>query len=251
VLACLGLGEIALRDSRLQGAESWYTRGLQHVENDPQLTASLWLGLAEVERQRGLLDVAGQRIRDSLALLADFGDDECVVRCLDAWGRLEAQLGHHSQALASHHEALNRLQRAGGELRLEMDIRLNICQLFLDAGRLPDAEDEIRRAEETAIVHNLTRQLARTYVMMGKLRGRQRDETGFVFFEKSAELCRGVEPFPRLEAEVYIEYARFRTELGNADEARALLERAREILESIGSDGTALEHIDREIAELV
>jgi hypothetical protein len=72
---------------------------------------------------------------------------------------------------------------------------------------------------------------------MGKLRGRQGDEQGFVFFEKAIELCQGTEPSPRLEAEVYREYGLFRSELGDKDEGLAYLARAREILETLDHDG--------------
>jgi tetratricopeptide (TPR) repeat protein len=248
-LACLGLGGVALQEGHAQGAESWYARGLSHAADDAQLTASLFLGLAEIARERGDLEGVAQRLRVALELLQQSDDVDGISRCEDAWARLEAQLGNTDAALAHYREALASLEKGGGSIALEMDIRLNLCQLFLDCERLPDAEDEIRRAEESAIVHNLTRQLACVYVMMGKMRGHQHDETGFVFFEKAAELCRGMEPFPRLEAQVYVAYALFRKQLGNPDEARALLERAHEILEDIGTSA-ALRDVTVEITTL-
>jgi hypothetical protein len=84
---------------------------------------------------------------------------------------------------------------------------------------------------------------------LGKLRGRQRDEDGFVFFEQALELCRSREPLPRLEAEVLREYARFRSLLGEHQEARICLERAREIMDPF-VDEIALERIDRELKQL-
>ena len=39
---------------------------------------------------------------------------------------------------------------------------------------------------------------------------------------------------PTLEGEVYYDYALFRARLGQREEARAYLERAREIFESVG-----------------
>jgi len=119
----------------------------------------------------------------------------------------------------------------------------------LDLGRLPDSEDETRRAEDLAITHQQSRWLARVYVIMGKLRGRQGDENGFVFFEQAIELCRGGEPARRLEADVYREYARFRTTMGDRHEARAYLERARELLEPFG-DEVARERIDQDLRQL-
>ena len=82
--------------------------------------------------------------------------------------------------------------------------------------------------------------------MMGKLRGAQDDETGFVFFEQAIELCNTLERSPATEAQVYVEYGLFRERLGQREEARAYLERARAIFESLGE---AVER-DRVEAEL-
>jgi len=69
---------------------------------------------------------------------------------------------------------------------------------------------------------------------MGRLRGAQEDETGFVFFEQAIELCKTLERSQASEAEVYQEYGLFRERLGQREEARAYLERAREIFDALG-----------------
>jgi len=236
VLACEGLGEIALEQQKWQGAEAWFTRGLRYITEDHPLAARLYLGLGKVAMHRDQPQLAADRLKHARTLFDAMQHAEGVVRSLKSWGQLEAKQGKHAEALAAFHEALARLPRAGSAPELEMDIRLNICQLFVDWNRLPDAEDEVRRAEETAILNNLTRQLAFLYVLMGKVRGRQKDEQGFVFFEKAIELCQGSEPSPRQEAEVYREYGLFRTELGDRDEGLAYLQRAREILETLDQE---------------
>jgi tetratricopeptide (TPR) repeat protein len=129
---------------------------------------------------------------------------------------------------------------------LELMIRLRLTELYLELGRLRDAEDEARRAENTAMAHQQRAVLARVYVLLGRLRGRQGDESGFVFFEQAIELCRSGEPARRLEVDVYREYARFRATMGDQDEARAYLERARELLEPFG-DETARQRIEEEL----
>ena len=70
-----------------------------------------------------------------------------------------------------------------------------------------------------------------------------------MFFEKAIELCQGASPHPRLEAEVYREYARFRQAMGDEEEAVAYLSRAREILETSG-DGALLAKVDSELREI-
>jgi len=119
----------------------------------------------------------------------------------------------------------------------------------MDQGRWREAEDEARRGEELAIAQNLTRQLARLYVILGTLRGAQGDEDGFVFFEKAIELCRGLEPSPRQEGETYVEYARFRRGLGDRDGARACFERALEIFATLNYN-TGRDLVTAELAAL-
>jgi hypothetical protein len=71
-----------------------------------------------------------------------------------------------------------------------------------------------------------------------------------VFFEQAIELCRTGVPARRLEADVYSEYARFRVAMGDRNEARAYLERARELVEPF-RDEVARQRIDEEIRQLV
>jgi tetratricopeptide (TPR) repeat protein len=247
--ACLGLGTVALAQGKWQGAESWFRRGLQCGAEDRVLNGRLHLGLGDAACGRGQLAAAADRLARARELFEESGHGTGLVRVLNLSARLDLLRERRAEALASFREALARLQTLGEEPRLELAIRLNICHLYFDWGRLPDAEDEIRAAEETAIVHNATRDLARLYLLMGKVRGRQGDDTGFVFFAMAVELCRGPEPAPRLEAEVYLEYGLFRKELNDPDEARAYMERAREILEAVGN-GPLLARIDAELAQV-
>ena len=177
------------------------------------------------------------------------GDKAGVIRTLLARGLMEAAHGKTADVLASYREALNRLPVANADPALELAVRLRLAELYLELGRLPDAEDETRRAEDLAIAHQQRGSLAQVYVTMGKLRSRQGDENGFVFFEQAIELCRSGEPARRLESEVYREYARFRTAMGDRHEARAYLERARELLEPFGDD-VAGARIDEELRQL-
>ena len=117
--------------------------------------------------------------------------------------------------------------------RLEIEIRLLSGELLLDAGRVPAAEDELRRGEELAIARDLPHLLARLYVDLGKARAARGDEDGFVFFEKALDLCGGSEPAPRIAADVWRNYADFWNSLGQPEEARACAERSRALLEPL------------------
>jgi tetratricopeptide (TPR) repeat protein len=247
--ACQGLGDVLFAQSEWLGAEAWYARGLQYAKSNRPLLASLSLGLGETAMRRGQPDVAAERLARALETFEALGDSAGVVRTLLARGALESAQGRAADVLASYREALSHIPMSDGDPILELTVRLHLAELYLDLGRLPDAEDEARRAEDLAITHQLPYWLARVYVVMGRLRGRQGDENGFVFFEQAIELCRSGEPARRLEADVYREYATFRTTMGDRHEARAYLERARELLEPFG-DEVALDRVDQDLHQL-
>lgn len=247
--ACSGLGDVLAAQSQWGGAEAWYQRGFQYAKSNRALLAALSLGLGDAALRRGQPGDAAEHLQRALEVYEALEDDAGMIRALLARGALEAAQGRSAEVLISYREALNRLPLAKADPLLEIAVRLRLAELYLDLGRLPDSENEARRAEEIAIAQQLPRSLARVYVIMGRLRGRQGDENGFVFFEQAIELCRSGEPARRLEADVYREYATFRTTMGDRHEARAYLERARDLLEPFGDD-VALERIDQDLRQL-
>ena len=247
--ACKGLGDVLFAQSQWSGAEAWFARGLQYAQGNRALAGPLSLALGQTAHRRGEYTAAGERLKRALDTFEALGDTAGVIRTLLARGLMEAAQGKTAEVLATYREALNRLPEIALDSVLELTVRLRLAELYLDLGRLPDADDELRRAEDTAVEHQQHRWLARVYLMIGKLRGRQGDDNGFVFFEQAIELCRSGEPALRLEADVYREYARFRMIMGDDDEARAYLERARELLEPFG-DEAAREKIDQELQRL-
>lgn len=232
-----GLGDMALAQGSYAGAESWYARGLSVAEaaSDDLRVAELHRDLAEVLRRKGDLEGAAARLRRARQILEPLEQWRELARAWDVEGMLEAQRGGPEGALAAFGEALACIRRLDSEPRLEVSVRIHLAELYLRLERLLEAEDEIRRAEGIAIVHNLEQRLIRVYAMMGRLAGRRGDEAGFVFFEKALELCRASGPNPFLLGEVHLEYGTFRSELGDGEEAVAHLEQARRIFESLGN----------------
>ena len=247
--ACQGLGDVLFAQSQWVGAEAWFSRGLQFAKNNRSLSGSLALSLGQTALRRGEPAAAAQWLTRALESFEAIGDLSGVVRTLLARGLMQAGQGRPTEVLATYREAISRLPTGDADPMLELMVRLRITELYLELGRLRDAEDEARRAEDIAIAHNQRSALARVYVLMGKLRSCQGDESGFVFFEQAIELCRGGEPARRLEADVYREYARFRTTMGDRHEARAYLERAGELLESFG-DESARQRVDEELRQM-
>lgn len=244
--ACLALGNLALQRDTPQGAASWFSRGLQHSDGNAAMTGRLHLGMSEVLVVRDSLEEAAKRLREAEDCLSALDDGPGMVDVRSGMARLASRSGTHDEAVGHFRAALDHASRGSHDPRVELRVRLELCRFLLTAGRLLDAEDEARRAEEQAVVNNLTNDLARLYIIMGGIRAAQHDDSGFVFFEKAIELSRSGEPTPRIEADAYYEYGLFRRRFDDPYEARAYLERAREILETLG-DAAALARVDGEL----
>jgi tetratricopeptide (TPR) repeat protein len=251
IAACEGLGDAALRQGEWGGARAWYARGLRLAEASAALRAvgRLERQLGVLARNQGDVAAAGEHLRRARERLEAAGAPEEVARVLSAQGQLDAELGRHGPAAAAYREALAWVQRGPRDAALELSIRISLAELQLAAGRLLEADEELRRAEQLAITGNVTRRLTEIYTLMGRLRGAQDDETGFVFFEQAIELCKLLERTPTAEAQVYLEYGLFRERLGQLEEARAYLERAREIFASLG-EAVARERVDAELRKM-
>jgi len=244
--ASVGLGNAAFERAEWPGARAWYSRALRLTEAGSD---RLRLGVIEhrlglLDRRQGDLAAAGDHLRRARECFEALNGEAALhmARVLDAQGELDGALGRPGPAAAAFREALAWVRRDQHDAGLDVTIRLHLAELLLETGRWLEAEEEMRRAEQLAITSNQTRGLVQIYTLLGTLRGRQADETGFVFFEQAIALCRTLEGGgpPIDEARVYHAYGRFRQVCGGADEARAYLERAREIYRSLGVDAEAL-----------
>lgn len=243
--ACEGLADTALAQGQWSGAYAWYSRGLRLAEaaGDVVRAGRFERQLGVVARHQGDLAAASEFLRSARERLEPTALADEMARVLNEQGQLDAKLGRQAAASAAYREALAWAQRKPGEPGVELTIRLNLAERDLDAGHLVEAEAELRRAEQVAIGGDLVLRLAHVYVLMGRLRGAQEDETGFVFFEQAIELAKALDRSVATEAQVCFEYGLFRNRLGQQDEARAYLERARELYGSLG------ETVERERAD--
>src|SRR5205814_1401094 len=129
----------------------------------------------QTAHRRGEFSAAAERLQRALETFNALGDVGGIIRTLLARGLMEAAQGK-TEVLATYRDALSRLSKTESDPVLELTVRLRLAERYLDIDRLPDAEDELRRAEDVAVEHQQQRWLARVYLMMGKLRGRQQDE---------------------------------------------------------------------------
>jgi tetratricopeptide (TPR) repeat protein len=251
IAACEGLGATAQAQAEWVGAEAWYARGVRLAEagGDAGRTGALLHELATLARRKGDLAAAAEHLRRARGYVEPLGEALPMARVLNTQGQLDAQVGRDQAAAAAYREALAWLQRAPGEPVLESSIRLNLARLHIEGDRFLEAEEELRRAEQLTIAENLMWQLVQIYTLLGTLRGRQLDETGFVFFEQAIELSRMVERASLAEARVYEEYGLFQLRLGDRETAKAYLERAREMYES-GGEAAEVEQVRKELQQL-
>ena len=255
--ASVGLGNAAFERAEWAGAQAWYARALRLTEagGDRLRLGRIEHRLGLLARRQGDLAAAGDHLRRARESLEPLGAGREMARVLDAQGELDAALGRPGPAAGAFREALAWVRRddqdpgGGPGGGLDVTIRLHLAGLLLDTGRLLEAEEEMRRAEQLAITSNQTRGLVQIYTLLGTLRGRQGDETGFVFFEQAIALCRALDGPPVDEARVYRAYGLFRQGCGGPDEARAYLERAREIFRSLGVDAE-VERVEAELQAL-
>ena len=248
--ACAGLGSLAAAQGQWGGARAWYRKGLTAAQagRDLKKIGHLYHRLASVDYHDGDTAAALEHLQEARRSVESIQDAEGLARVLAAQGDVESDQGQADAAALSYREGLAWARRAAAP-EVECAILIRLAVFHLTGDRFHEAEEELRRAEQTAIAHTLSRRLVQVYTLMGKLRGRQKDETGFVFFEQAIELCRGAERAPSAEGRLYHEYGNFRSMLGSPDEARAYLEKARAIFESLGETGE-LEGVEADLERI-
>jgi tetratricopeptide (TPR) repeat protein len=218
------------------GARAWFARGLRLAEasEDQPRMGSIEHQIARLALREGDLGNAEEYLARASTRFERLGDATQIAKTLNTKGLVETALNRHGRAGNEYREALAWLRKAEPNPAVEISIRINLAEMYLRSNRFLEAVEESRRAEALAIAENLPRRLIEIYSLLGRLSGQQNDETGFVFFESAIELCRTMDCPPALEGQVYFDYGLFRARLGQRDEARAYLERAREIYESVG-----------------
>ena len=233
-IALTGLGNALSLQSRWSAARAQYEQALElTAAHELRLRAQLQVNLAMVAREEGRFDDA--RTWLSVAQTAWI---HLTPQDRSGWhnfaGLLALSLGSLDDAESEFVAAL-----ASADGRFERAMILdNLTEVALQRGHLSEAEVLARRAEHHALAAGSPRALAEVYVRLGRIFRLREDPNGVTFFEKALELCRR-HHYPLLEAAACLDYATFRTALGDADEATAYEARARELLAGRGAAPTA------------
>jgi tetratricopeptide (TPR) repeat protein len=250
IRACLGLGHAARDRDQLGGAHAWYVRALRMAESGAY---PFWVGqlehqLGAVAWRQGEVSIARARLQRARDILEPLEHHAELARTLCTLGRVEHSAGLADEGLAALRESLAWARKADDDTLL-IDVLMELAAQYAGTGKLLDAENELRRAEQTAIARKQTDRLISVYLAMGQLCGLRRDDTGFVFFEQAIELCHTLSSVTALEGRVYEAYGNFRHQVGDREEARAHLERARQLFEASGDD-VSLARLHQKMASL-
>ncbi|HEX8244304.1 MAG TPA: tetratricopeptide repeat protein [Longimicrobium sp.] len=231
-VACQGLGNLCDDRGERERARGWYERGLAIARGlgDPALEWPFYTNLSVIAIKHGELADAEALLARARERIEATGADDAMPFYLNNRGLLLTEHGDLEGAEAEFREALERRP----EPRWEMTVRTNLGDVLLRQGRLFEAQEEARRAEELAIVHRLIEDCVDVYLLLGGIARSRCDEEGFVFYEQALSVCheRGL---PRKqEAAVLHGYGLLHGACGRPAEARAYLDAAREIYESLG-----------------
>lgn len=246
-VACQGLGNLCDDRGERERARGWNERGLEIARGlrDAALEWPFYTNLSVLAIQQGELAEAEALLAKAKERIEATGADHALLFYLNNRGLLLTEHGDLAEAEAVFREALARVL----EPRWEVTVRCNLGEVLIRQDRLFEAQEEARLAEEVAIVHRLITTLVPVYGVLGGIARARCDEEGFVFYEQALKVCheRGL---PRkAEASVLHGYAMLHAACGRPAEARAYLDAAREVYESLGFV-PELARVDADLASL-
>lgn len=232
VIACQGLGNAHVDQSRWAEARTWYLRGVERCPARPPSVeyVHLCVGLSVVERRLGDLDAAEEWL--DRAEQAAAGLEEWVTGYVDhARGRLHLARGELGQAEAAFRRALGRDLYAVPRIA----VMVSLTEPLLRLGRVREALAVARDAEALAIHYGAVARLPDVYRALGAAATEAGDTEGFVFYEQALEACRdhGLPDFEVAATQQH--YARFEARQGDSPAAVARLREAHRIYTDLGA----------------
>ena len=232
-VACQGLGNLCNDRGEREAARQWYETGLAVARglDDPALEWPFYTNLSGLAIRRGDLGEAEALLARARERIEATDSDEARFFWWNTQGVLRMEHGDSGGAEAVFREALS----AGLDEPLwEMTLRVNLGDVLAQQGRLFEAMEEARRAEDLGIVNRLVPHLVDVYTLLGSIARGRRDEEGFVFYEQALAVIHERGLPKKDEAAVLHGYGLLHGACGRPAEARAYLEAARQIYEALG-----------------
>jgi tetratricopeptide (TPR) repeat protein len=232
VIACQGLGNVCNDRGQRDRARAWYRRGLLLCRgcDDPQLEWPLLANLSVLARQGDELGEAETLLEQARHKIEEAGNEPALLFWYNNQGLLLSARGHEMRAEAAYREAL----ALPLEPLPELTLRVNLGHSLATQGRLLEAEEEARRAEEVGILARLIPDLVDVYDLLGAIARHRRDEEGFVFYEQALSICRERELPRKTEATIYHGYGKLKLACAQVEEGVEYLELARGLYAELG-----------------
>lgn len=231
VVACQGLGNVHVDQSRWSEAREWYLRGVERCPSAPPTLeyVHLCLGLSVVERRLGDLDGAAEWLSRAEQGAAALGDG--VMWVVDhGWGRLHLARGEAAPAEMAFRRALARELDPGARVA----VLVGLSEPLLRQGRAREAAAVAREAEALAIHSRTVLKLPDVYRALGAA-AEPGDVEAFLFYEQALEVCRD-HGLPAFEvAATQHQYGMFEARHGDMEAAAARLEEAHRLYTELGA----------------
>jgi tetratricopeptide (TPR) repeat protein len=246
VIACQGLGNVCDDRGERDRARLWWERGLEMAAglDQPALEWPLYSNLSVLSMLEGDLGEAERLLGKARERMERTDAAGARMYWLNNRGLLQLEHGDAANAEAGFREAL---EEAEGHWELTM--RVNLGEALLRQGRLLEAADEARRAEEVAIVHRLVPDLIDVYNLLGAIARERCDEEGFVFYEQGLRVCQERALPRKTEAAVLHGYGQLHCACGRPEEGRGYLDAARDVYRALGF-APELARVERDMARL-
>jgi tetratricopeptide (TPR) repeat protein len=238
VLACQGMGNVQVDRGDWTAAREWYERGLVVLRGSPPSRAEweLCSNLAIVARRSGSLAESEGWLLRAEGLVESLEDATGRVFLQNGWGRLHIARLAPAAAEAAFRLALSAAGAGGGR----GVVLVNLAESLLLQGRLDEAEQVARGAEEAALLDRSLSLLPEIYRVLGRIAGERGRRDGFVFFEQSLALLPPGAPLLE-RATTQHQYGLFEAGMRDFDNATARLTEAIEIYRSLGAEIEAAE----------
>lgn len=246
VIACQGLGNVCDDRGERDRARLWWERGLEMAAglDQPALEWPLFINLSVLSLLEGDLAEAERQLERGRERMERTGSPGARMFWMNNRGLLLLEHGDPHAAEAVFREALG-----AAEGHWELTVRVNLGEALLRQGRLLEAADEARRAEEVAIVHRLVPDLVDVYNLLGAIARERSDEEGFVFYEQGLRVCQERGLPRKTEAAVLHGYGQLHCACGRPEEGRGYLDAARDVYRALGF-APELARVERDVARL-